>query len=371
MTDRFSHVRLVMLAKNEAHCIRRSLASARPLIDSWCVVDTGSSDGTPAIVEDAMRGIPGELHHRPWVNFGHNRTESLALARADGVADFLLVLDADDEFVTAPDFAWPNPMDKDCYHIQVNGGSVTYPLNVCTRASLPWRYEGAYHAHPVLDGAKPTSAILSGIEWRVHREGASWSDPEKYQRQAKHFVDVLAANPTDTRAAFYLAQAYRDCGDKRRAVEAYRHRASMGGWKSEVFWSLYQVATLRESLNDPWAEVAQDYLAAYLSDTTRCEPLYRLGKHYNATKEHAAALLYLRAVGQMPPSASGGLFVDPSVHQWLAPIEAAVALYHTGDVDTAAAINVHLLSDESLPDKLRVVAARNLEFCTAKLNEVP
>ena len=44
-----------------------------------------------------MRGIPGELHERPWVDFGHNRQEALLLAKGKG--DYLLFLDRDERLV--------------------------------------------------------------------------------------------------------------------------------------------------------------------------------------------------------------------------------------------------------------------------------
>src|SRR6185369_8019373 len=85
---------LAMIVKNESAVIRRCLDSVRPFIDRWLIVDTGSTDGTQALIRDIMRDTPGELHERPWVDFGTNRTEALELAR--GLADYSLVIDADD-----------------------------------------------------------------------------------------------------------------------------------------------------------------------------------------------------------------------------------------------------------------------------------
>ena len=77
--------------------IRRCLASVRPWIDAWAIVDTGSTDGTQDLVREALAGIPGELFERPWVDFGHNRSEAIALAERR--SDYLLFLDADEELV--------------------------------------------------------------------------------------------------------------------------------------------------------------------------------------------------------------------------------------------------------------------------------
>ncbi|MCW5866026.1 MAG: glycosyltransferase [Candidatus Eremiobacteraeota bacterium] len=74
--------------------IERCLRSVLPLLDGWTVVDTGSSDDTPALVESVLSHLPGQLHHRPWRNFAENRSEAFELNRGRG--DYHLVVDADD-----------------------------------------------------------------------------------------------------------------------------------------------------------------------------------------------------------------------------------------------------------------------------------
>jgi hypothetical protein len=70
-----------MIVKNEAHVLARCLDSVKPFVTAWVIVDTGSTDATQDLVRSCMRGIPGELHERPWKDFGHNRTEAIVLAR--------------------------------------------------------------------------------------------------------------------------------------------------------------------------------------------------------------------------------------------------------------------------------------------------
>src|SRR5262245_40841050 len=96
---------LSMIVKDEAHVIRRCLDSVRPLIDSWVIVDTGSTDGTQDIIRTHFADLPGELFERPWKDFAHNRTEALELAR--GRAGYVLVMDADDRVTLPKDFALP------------------------------------------------------------------------------------------------------------------------------------------------------------------------------------------------------------------------------------------------------------------------
>src|SRR5579859_5175486 len=84
---------LVMIVRDEATGISACLENLREVIDSWVICDIGSTDATQEVVRESLHGIPGELHEVPWVDFGHNRTTALRLAR--GKADYHLIADAD------------------------------------------------------------------------------------------------------------------------------------------------------------------------------------------------------------------------------------------------------------------------------------
>ncbi|HEX6274755.1 MAG TPA: glycosyltransferase, partial [Polyangiaceae bacterium] len=101
-----------MIVKNETRVIKRCLDSVRPFIHHWVIVDTGSTDGTQELVKKLLAGVPGELHERPWRNFGYNRTEALELAR--GKADYILIMDADEVFEVPPGFRMPALEDEQC-----------------------------------------------------------------------------------------------------------------------------------------------------------------------------------------------------------------------------------------------------------------
>ncbi|MEN9654269.1 MAG: hypothetical protein RL235_381, partial [Chlamydiota bacterium] len=68
---------LNMIVKDESRVILRCLESVRPLIDSWVIVDTGSTDTTKQIITEYLSNIPGELHERAWQNFAASRNEAL------------------------------------------------------------------------------------------------------------------------------------------------------------------------------------------------------------------------------------------------------------------------------------------------------
>ena len=84
-----------MIVRDEAMVLPACLRSTRGIIDRWVIVDTGSIDDTRAVIDRELDGISGQIIDRPWIDFGHNRTELLALASEGNRKDYLLWLDAD------------------------------------------------------------------------------------------------------------------------------------------------------------------------------------------------------------------------------------------------------------------------------------
>src|ERR1700712_5450142 len=129
---------LNMIVRDEAHIVCEVLDGAAAHIDRWVIVDTGSTDDTVATIERRMaeHGVPGEIHHRPWRDFGSNRTEALQLA--DGQADYLWVLDADDVVEGDLDLT---SLTADSYLLRYRVGHAFWRRQIF-RDGMPWRYEG-------------------------------------------------------------------------------------------------------------------------------------------------------------------------------------------------------------------------------------
>src|ERR1035437_5250031 len=106
---------LVMIVKDGGDLLSACLASAKPYLSHYAIIDTGSSDDSPERIVRELDGIPGELVQMPWVNFGVCRSAAFRLAK--GTADLLLALDADMTVEIDPDFV-PDPA-VECYRIEM------------------------------------------------------------------------------------------------------------------------------------------------------------------------------------------------------------------------------------------------------------
>src|SRR5262245_1936838 len=179
-----STICLSMIVKNEAPVIRRCLASVRKFIDTWVIVDTGSTDGTQELISSYLKDIPGELFERPWKDFGHNRTEALELARPR--ADYAFIMDADDELAISPGVERPT-LDADAYSILIEFGATHYWRPTVVSSRRNWRYVGVLHEYLDTPDAYTTGRIL-GAKIIIRGEGGrsrGISSEEKYLKDAR------------------------------------------------------------------------------------------------------------------------------------------------------------------------------------------
>lgn len=335
------HVRLAMIVRDEAAIIDRVLTSALPWIDSWRIIDTGSTDETTSLIESALEPVPGELRRSEWVDFGHNRSELVAWA-ADG-AEWLLLLDADMTIDVDDDLGEQLArFTADAALVPVDGG-VSYRMPYLVRGNRPWNYLGRTHEH--LSSTEPyRTEWFDGL--RITHVGDGSSHEVKLERDLDLLgLDLLEA-PESTRTVFYLAQTYRDAGEHDLALQHYRRRAEMGGWAEEVFWSLYQAALLEEALQVPTATDA--FLAAWDARPERAEPLYRLARRHRLLRKHHAAWFFASAAAAIEPP-NDTLFVDAEVYRWAAAFERADAAWRLGFDDLARTEAQRLLALEGIP----------------------
>jgi glycosyltransferase involved in cell wall biosynthesis len=351
---------LNMIIKNEAPVIGRCLESVKPFIDHWVIVDTGSTDNTIELVRQHLAGVPGELHERPWKNFGHNRNEALQLAAPH--ADYLFFIDAD-ERLELPNAYEKQQLGADGYHLTVKYAGITYARCALVAARLPWRWEGVVHEF-LACGAPFKLETLEGPRVLVSHDGARARDPETYRKDAALLEEALRLNPNSTRDTFYLAQSYRDCGELAKSRDTYRKRAAMKGWEEEGWFAQYQAAVMEERMGSAPEVVSFSYLSAYQRRPTRAEPLVRLARYHRLRQEYHLALLYARRAATLskPPDL---LFLDDAAYAWSALDELAVAAYYV-DAKEAKDEGRHavqrLLSENRFPESERPRMLKNAQF---------
>jgi FkbM family methyltransferase len=356
---------LTMIVKDETAVIERCLRSVRPFIDCWSIVDTGSTDGTQRLIATTLASLPGELHERPWKDFGHNRTEALTLARA--FADYSLVIDADETFDVPEGFAFPE-LTADGYYTRHRGSNsvVTFDLLQLLKADARWRYEGVLHEVAVCDGPHRT-ALLTGPVCMGHFDGArnQVDSKQKYARDAALLERALEQEPDNARYRYYLARSYRDAEMPEQALENFAKRADMGGWDEEVWHSLHLMGVVSADLNKYHAAVASQ-LRAHQLRPQRAEALCALAQLHRTREEHHLSYLFARQAARIPRP-DDRLFVDDSVYRWRALDELSIAAYWVGEYEESQKATRELLQRDAFPAGERPRIEKNLRFAEQKL----
>ncbi|SEB13726.1 Glycosyl transferase family 2 [Thiothrix caldifontis] len=356
---------LNMIVKNESKVITRCLNSVKDKIDYWVISDTGSTDGTQQIIRDyfAQHNIDGILIENEWRDFAHNR--NIALEHARDKADYILIMDADDCLMAADDFQFGN-LTADSYNLNIRYNELQYANLKLISTRLPWKWQGVLHEY--LETNTPfTNEILQGDYFiRASTEGARSNDPNKYQNDANVLIKALQNEPNNTRYRFYLAQSYRDAGNAEAAIEHYQQRAAMGGWAEEAWYSLFEIARLKEQCDHPSEEIINAYIKAYEYRPQRAESLYHLARYLRIHNRFALAYPYaLVAANTSIPKDI--LFVLPEVYRWKAKDELAVIAYWIEHYQECMDLCDNLLSDPELPAEERSRIQQNLQFAADKL----
>lgn len=352
-----------MIVRNEAPVIERCIASIRPWISAWAIVDTGSTDGTQDKIRELLADLPGELIERPWQDFATNRNQALELARQYG--EYALIHDADQILEGAPGAEFPDRLEGPGYYIrlQLTGHEFEYSGARILRLDQPWRWKGVLHEYPALD-PQPILPLLPGLCAIGYPGGARSRRPQrdKYLDDVAVLRAALRKEPDNARYVFYLGQSLRDAGEIAPAIKAYRKRAAMPGWAEETWYSLFQVACLLERRQAPDHETINAYLAAYDARPSRAEPLCELARMLRLRGRYASAWLHARRAAELPQP-DDLLFLDLSVYRWRARDEQATSGWYLGYRDQCAKICRELLDNPHLPDSEHARIRRNLEMC--------
>ena len=343
---------LNMIVKNEKHVIVRCLESVRKFIDYWVIVDTGSTDGTQELIREYLKDLPGELHERPWVNFGHNRNEALCLAKAK--ADYLLFIDADDKLHYPQDFVLP-PLEADAYYItqkeQYKETFREHTVMFLVNNAMGFQWKGVLHEYIQSQRAQ-TIQHLPGITSEYINDGARSKDPFKIAKDIQMLKEGLREEPENRRYLFYLARTYWSNKNYRLSLKHFEKRAMMGGDEQEIYHSLLYTAVCQRLLNYPPEVFVKNFCKAYTFRPIRTEALYELARYYTDTANHFLGYLMAKCILSTPKN-QDNLFVESWISDWGAPLYLFLNAKELGYLDEAKATLRHLLQNTQISATLR------------------
>jgi len=352
---------LCMIVKDESHIIHEVLQATVDLIDTFCILDTGSTDNTIQIIEEFYQkaGIEGEVIRGEWKGFGASRSEALKLC--DGKMDYILMIDADDLMGFPPNckaflhkaFEEHKP---NAAIVQIKRGSLSFIRTQIFKADDNWRYVGVLHEYPTND--KTDNKIVK-LPPDIFIEGRtlgnrSKQDGNKYLRDAEVLLAEVEKEPENERNVFYLAQSYRDGGNIPEAIKWYKRRVEMGKWKEEQAVSAMYLSRLLQDKDWAWR--------AHELNPRRNESLVWYASYCRSknmfTHDLLAMIMYATTI---PKPTENVLFIETDIYEWRMWDELAVIAYHTGRKDIAKQAGARLISENLFPPEHRARIENNLK----------
>jgi len=311
---------LVMIVKNESNQLARCFKHLKKHIDYYVIVDTGSTDNTINVIKNELQGIEGEVIERPWVNFGHNRTESLELARHK--AKYLILSDADEQLIFDDSFN-VDSLDHDQYMIKYQG-SLDYSVPYLISGERKWEYVGVTHEY-LFSPEAVTRQDMQSISIIDYGDGGAKSD--KFERDILLLKDGLAKEPENSRYMFYLANSYRDIGDNRSAIIWYKRRIESGGWIEEVICSYEYMGECYNRMGDN-VNAISTWLEGFDFNPNRAECIYAAIKKCRSQKRHNLAYVLLTAAKKIKYPETDILFIKREIYDSLLDYEMSIVEYY-------------------------------------------
>lgn len=340
---------LNMIVKNEEPVIERCLATVKPYIDYWVIVDTGSSDKTIEKIKSFMKDIPGEIHECPWQNFEYNRNHALGLAKSKG--DYIMFIDADEQLIFEPGFSFPQNLTKDGYLMTVKDHDIEFLRMLLVSTKKNWLWKGVMH-ETILCTEPHEVDVLAHMHNLATADGARSRDPKKYEKDAQALEKALVFDPNNSRYMFYLGQSYLNCAQYENALKAYQRRVSMGGWDQEIYWSLYSIGRIQEILKVSEDQILLSYARAFEFRPTRAEPLSRMADILLKKGSPRLALILLNQAKQIPVPCEG-VFVEKNIYNYTLDLQIADALFMTGNKAKSKEIFTSVIKLDTVPENIK------------------
>lgn len=290
-------IALCGIVKNEMRDLPKMLKSAIGAHDRLILIDTGSTDGT----EKMCREVFTEANDEEGRLNDFSKARNHYLDIADKEADWVFVLDADDELKTPEAIRRASyRQDFDAYALWIEDSGARWTTHRMWRTNMGIRYEGRCHEYPIKSDNVRDVVISDSLI--VHHGEPSGNQEDSNARNQRILQLEWQEKPTP-RCAFYLANTYRDASQWKDAAYWYGQRIAMGQhFRDEwLFAHLYCGRALRAASQIDLA--MQCLQAARLEQPDWCEFTLELASIAYDQKRYVDAInIAMQCVNQPIPT---------------------------------------------------------------------
>lgn len=347
---------LTMIVKNEEHVIERALNSCYTMIDSYCIVDTGSTDNTKEKIKNFFdsKNISGKIVDFEFTNFEECRNVSITEGKELG--DYGFWMDADEQLFLDKNFnkqlfkQFLITNKPDQLQLKCKYGAIKYHRSQFYKFDTGYYWYGPVHEILKCDKQTKTMEFPFGYAL-ITPDGNSWVSGDlskKYQEHAEILLKYQEENNwEDSRWTFYLAQSYKDAGTIRlerdvkdelgidlvkKAIKYFEKRISQtNGFYQEIYYSQLMIYRLNAHPALDNFDISLLLKCEELNVDNRVEHLFNLVSYLQNNRMHKNALMYLqKALKYLKEGCRSSLFVEEFIYDWAIYDMYGVSLANTG-----------------------------------------
>ena len=301
-----------MIVKNAGPLFEKVLIDNLPIIDRWCILDTGSTDGTQEIIKRVLKNKKGKLYEEPFVNFKVSRNRCLELAGKS--CKFICMLD-DTYSIKGDlrDFLHTVRGDQfsDSFSLLIQSEDTEYYSNRIIKSTTELRY--IHTIHEVITDKNNINVTIPADKAIIFDNRADYMEKRTMDRKQfdlELLFKEVENDPDDPRALYYIAQTYGCIGDEVNKAKYFELRVNhpVEGYYQEKIDACFELARTynfkissetKEPLTQPltdseWKRCEELYMQAYSLDNKRPDSLYFIGIHYYLHGNYENAYPYFK-----------------------------------------------------------------------------
>ena len=321
---------LNMIVKNESKIIHRLLESVLPIIDTFCICDTGSTDDTCELITSFFEkhNIKGKIIREPFKNFEYNR--NFSLFSCIGLSDYVLLLDAD-MILDIRNFNKNMLSLADSFNILQGCDNFYYQNMRIVKNNGLYKYVGVTHEY-IDTPNNNTKQNVDKTQLFIKDYGDGGCKSDKFERDVLLLTNGLMDDPKNVRYHFYLANSYHDLGKNEEAIDMYKKRIALGGWNQEVWYSYYRIGLCYKKMGKI-SDAIYYWLEGYNFLPERLEGLHEILYHYRIEgKQKLAIAMYniCKTVLDKKLNTDDYLFLQASVYVYKIYYEFTICALYVG-----------------------------------------
>ena len=315
--DQFIYDNLIcytMIVKNAGPILEKVLTDNLPIIDRWCILDTGSTDGTQDVIRRILKHKKGNLYEEPFVDFKVSRNRCLELAQKN--CKFIIMLD--DTYSIKGDLrSFLNTVRgdqfSDSFSLLIQSEDTEYYSNRIIKSTTGLRY--IHTIHEVITDTSNINVTVPVDKAFILDNRTDYMEKRTMDRKQfdlQLLFKEVEDDPNDPRALYYIAQTYGCIGDEVNKAKYFELRINhpVQGYFQEKIDACFELArtynfkinpitkeplTVLTKLDDQCWKICEDlYIQAYNLDPNRPDSLYFIGIHYYLNKEFNIAYEYFK-----------------------------------------------------------------------------